>query len=408
MRLSPDMREKLRKFRRNRRAHVSLLTLTVLFLLSLPAELLLNDRPLLLVVNGRWYAPFARTYTPRDFGGASDIPIADYRAPRFLDLLEGRVHTVDPVTVFGDDDETGDLTVAAPAATPAPAPTAAPAAPRPTYRFFWAPIRHSYKSNTVNPRCGRENLAAPWSTTDPVTHERYPGAVVDGHLLGTDAEGKDVLARLVYGFRISLLFGLGLALSATLVGCTLGAIQGFFGGWVDLCGQRLTEIWGSLPQLFLLIILSSFLSTRRELSPSQHFLLLFGILNLTAWMGMSTYMRAEFLKARNLEYVKAARALGVSNVKTMLHHILPNALTPVITFFPFSITGGILALVSLDFLALGVRYPAPSLGELLAQGQANLHAVWILVPTFCVLAVSLTLLTFIGDGVRNAFDPRVR
>jgi microcin C transport system permease protein len=178
----------------------------------------------------------------------------------------------------------------------------------------------------------------------------------------------------------------------------LGGIQGFFGGWVDLTGQRLTEIWGSIPRLYILIILSAFLT------PTPW--LLFGILNLTAWMGMAAYIRAEFLKGRNLEYVKAAKALGVSNARIMGKHILPNSLTPIITFFPFEITAGILALVSLDFLNLGVPSPAPSLGELLSQGKTNLQAIWILIPTFVVLTGPLTLLTFVGDGIRNAFDPR--
>ena len=207
-----------------------------------------------------------------------------------------------------------------------------------------------------------------------------------------------MLARLVYGFRISMVFGLSLAVTGTILGCLLGGIQGYFGGWVDLIGQRLTEIWGSMPRLYILIILSALLT------PSA--LLLFLILNLTAWMGIAAYIRAEFLKGRNLEYVKAARALGVSDFTIMRKHILPNSLTPVITFFPFEVTAGILALVSLDFLNLGVPSPAPSMGELLAQGKTNLQATWILLPTFAVLTTTLTLLTFVGDGVRNAFDPR--
>jgi microcin C transport system permease protein len=195
-----------------------------------------------------------------------------------------------------------------------------------------------------------------------------------------------------------MIFGISLAVFGTLIGCLIGGVQGFFGGLVDLLGQRLTEIWGSIPRLYILIILSSFLV------PSV--LLLFVILNLTAWMGIAAYIRAEFLKIRNLEFVKAAKSMGVSNFKIMRRHILPNALTPVITFFPFEVTAGILALVSLDYLNLGVPSPAPSMGELLAQGKNNLHALWILLPTFTLLTVALTGLTFIGEGVRNAFDPR--
>jgi microcin C transport system permease protein len=195
-----------------------------------------------------------------------------------------------------------------------------------------------------------------------------------------------------------MIFGISLAVFGTIFGCLIGGVQGFFGGLVDLLGQRLTEIWGSIPRLYILIILSSFLV------PSV--LLLFVILNLTAWMGIAAYIRAEFLKIRNLEFVKAAKGMGVSNFKIMRRHILPNALTPVITFFPFEVTAGILALVSLDYLNLGVPSPAPSMGELLAQGKNNLHALWILLPTFTLLTVALTGLTFIGEGVRNAFDPR--
>jgi microcin C transport system permease protein len=195
-----------------------------------------------------------------------------------------------------------------------------------------------------------------------------------------------------------MIFGISIAVTGTIVGCLLGGVQGYFGGWIDLIGQRLTEVWGSIPRLYILIILSSFLV------PSA--LLLFLILNLTAWMGIAAYIRAEFLKIRNFEYVKSAKAMGVSNFRIMRKHILPNALTPVITFFPFEVTAGILALVSLDFLNLGVPSPAPSIGELLAQGKTNLQAIWILLPTFVTLTATLTMLTFVGEGIRNAFDPK--
>jgi ABC-type microcin C transport system permease subunit YejE len=373
-------------------------------------------------VEGRSYWPVFRTYSLRDFGGDSPIPIRNYKSPRLLDFLNGvEREPLDPRVLYGgEDDEVfdpglGDEEVEArwQAALAAEreaeeARTLRQGAKKETL-WVWPPFKYNHKSRTFNPKSGRENLAAPWSEYVASEGRTYPGAVVDGHWLGTDRQGKDVLARIVYGFRISLLFGAGLALTGAIIGCGLGALQGYFGGLVDLVGQRLTEIWGSMPRLYLLIILSSFLANQqKDLSEAQHFWLLFGILNLTAWMGMATYMRAEFLKARNLEYVRAAQALGVSNFKIMLHHILPNSLTPIITFLPFSVTGGILALVGLDFLALGVKYPAPSLGELLAQGQENLHATWILLPTFFVLVLTLTLLTFIGDGVRDAFDPRVK
>ena len=396
MKLSPDILDKFRKFRQNRRAFWSLLVLAALFLAALPAELLCNDRPVLLVLDGKPYLPAFRDYCLRDFGGEGELPVTGYNSELFRAFLAGERLPNDPALLFGD------------AARGLPTPAAAPARPHRCW-ILWAPVRHSHKSMTANPRSGRQALIAPWAGADPVSKEKISGAWSDGHYLGTDQEGKDVLARIVYGFRISMLFGLGLALSGTLVGCLFGAIQGFFGGWVDLLGQRVEEIWASLPQLYLLIIFSSFLAASKlEMSDTQHLLLLFAILNLTAWMGMSVQMRAQFLRGRNLEYVRAARALGVSSFRIMQRHILPNSLTPVITFFPFAVTGGILALVSLDFLSLGVKYPAPSLGELLAQGQANLHATWILTPTFFLLTLTLTLLTFIGDGVRNAFDPRTK
>ena len=266
------------------------------------------------------------------------------------------------------------------------------------YWMLWPLIRYDYKHIPSHSVTGRVALAAPYKVQSSDKSRIIPSSWQDGHYLGTDDRGRDVLARLIYGFRISMIFGLSLAVTGTLLGCLLGGIQGFFGGWIDLIGQRLTEIWGSIPRLYILIILSAMLT------PSVW--LLFGILNLTAWMGIAAYIRAEFLKGRNLEYVKAAKALGVSNFRIMGKHILPNSLTPVITFFPFEVTAGILALVSLDFLNLGVPSPAPSIGELLSQGKSNLQAIWILVPTFVVLTGALTLLTFVGDGIRNAFDPR--
>ncbi len=264
--------------------------------------------------------------------------------------------------------------------------------------MVWPLVRYDYKYIPIESETGRVALAAPYKILSPDKSRVLESSWRDGHYLGTDDRGRDVLARLIYGFRISMVFGLSLAVTGTLIGCLLGGFQGFFGGWIDLIGQRLTEIWGSIPRLYILIILSAFLV------PSAW--LLFAILNLTAWMGIAAYIRAEFLKARNLEYVKAAKGLGVSNFSIMRRHILPNSLTPVITFFPFEVTAGILALVSLDFLNLGVPSPAPSIGELLAQGKNNLQAIWILLPTFVLLTTMLSLLTFVGDGIRNVFDPR--
>ncbi len=270
---------------------------------------------------------------------------------------------------------------------------------------LWPPIRYNARTKNDHHTTERGHLISPTRYVSEVTGEEVPGAIEDGHFLGTDAQGRDVLARLVYGFRVSLVFGFGLALTGTIIGCLLGGLQGYFGGMTDLFGQRATEIWGSMPRLFLLIILSSFLATQRQLTGSQHFALLFGILNLTTWMGMASHMRAQFLRARNLDYVKAAKALGQSNFKIMMKHILPNSLVPVVTFVPFAIAGGISALVSLVFLGFGVKYPAPSLGNLLAQGHETMKW-WIIVPTFIIFSVTLILLTFVGEGVRNAFDPR--
>ena len=274
---------------------------------------------------------------------------------------------------------------------------ALPLSPR-DHWILWPPVRYDYKFIPTESNTGNVVLAAPYKTHTPNGEEIIESSWEDGHYLGTDDRGRDVLARLIYGFRISMIFGVSLAITGTLVGCLIGGTQGFFGGAVDLIGQRLTEIWGSIPRLYILIILSAFLV------PSA--ILLFLILNLTAWMGIAAYIRAEFLKVRNFEFVKAAKGLGVSNFTIMRRHILPNALTPVVTFFPFEVTAGILALVSLDFLNLGVPSPAPSIGELLAQGKSNLQALWILLPTFALLTLMITLLTFIGEGIRNAFDPR--
>ena len=399
MKLSPETRYKFNKFKKNRKAYFSFIVLSLMFLASLPAELIFNDQPLMLNVDGKFYFPLIKDYSMLDFGGTSKVPITNYVGKDFTNFLNGgQEKKLDTSDLFGSDDEDNKKVDTNKAAADS-------ATAKKSYWFLWAPIRHSYKSNTENPKSGESVLAAPWEKHG-ADNTTLRGAWIDQHYLGTDKEGKDVLARIVYGFRISVIFGLCLALTETVLGCIIGAIQGYFGGLIDLFGQRLIEIWGSIPQLFLLIILSSFLANRAELTSFKLYLMLFGIINLTSWMGMATFMRAEFLKGRNLDYVKAARALGASNFKIMLKHILPNSLTPLVTFLPFAITSGILALVSLDFLALGVKYPSPSLGDLLKQGQDNLHALWIILPTFFILSFTLTLLTFIGDGIRNAFDPR--
>ncbi|GJL80157.1 MAG: hypothetical protein NPINA01_31460 [Nitrospinaceae bacterium] len=432
MRLSKDLQVKLKRFRRDRRAFYSFLFIAALFILTLPAEWLCNIRPILIVVEGRPYFPVLFSYSEKDFGGAL-LSEPDYKSDRFIRLLSGNQESTEAKNLLMefededtgsenlgldlgdfdeedsgsgfslglgdfDEDEESSGTPNITSEQTTPNITDAPPGVKRDFWILWPPVPYDYKYIPTQSTTGRVVLTAPYETLSFDGERMIPSSVIDQHYLGTDDRGRDVLARLIYGFRISMIFGISLAIFGTLIGCLIGGVQGFFGGLVDLIGQRLTEIWGSIPRLYILIILSSFLV------PSV--LLLFAILNLTAWMGIGAYIRAEFLKIRNLEFVKAAKAMGVSNFKIMRRHILPNALTPVITFFPFEVTAGILALVSLDYLNLGVPSPAPSLGELLAQGKNNLHALWILLPTFTVLTVALTCLTFVGEGVRNAFDPR--
>jgi ABC-type microcin C transport system permease subunit YejE len=435
MQVNDELKIKLRKFRNDKRALYSFIILFTAFLITLPAELICNVRPLFIAVEGKPYFPIFATYSEKDFGGTR-ISEPDYKSDDFLRLLNGgklpgeieteettEQATQDEESDFGfglddfEEDEGGveefnneesilyltledfdeEIGTAASSAPIKKEQQEINSVPK-DYWMIWPIVRYDYKYIPTKSNTGRVALAAPYKTLSSDGSKTIPSSWADGHYLGTDDRGRDVLARLIYGFRISLIFGLSLAITGTIIGCLLGGIQGYTGGWVDIIGQRLSEIWGSIPRLYILIILSAFLV------PSP--LLLFAILNLTAWMGIAAYIRAEFLKSRNLEYVKAARALGVSNFTIMRKHILPNSLTPVITFFPFEVTAGILALVSLDYLNLGVPSPSPSIGELLAQGKQNLQAIWILLPTFLALTGALTLLTFIGDGIRNAFDPR--
>jgi len=412
LKLNKELKVKLGVFKNDKRAYNSFLLLAFLFLVTLPAELICNVRPLLIVVEGKPYFPIPFTYSEKDFGGT--LPSEpDYKSARFERILKGvpeitQEDAKNPFTLELDDfeeeepafsiglndfeDSEGNADIKLTNAE------IAPAQPPKDYWILWPPVRYDYVYIPTESKTGNVVLAAPYRTRAHSGEGFIESSWKDGHYLGTDDRGRDVLARLIYGFRISMVFGASLAITGTLIGCLIGGTQGFFGGWIDLVGQRLTEIWGSIPRLYILIILSSFLV------PSA--ILLFLILNLTAWMGIAAYIRAEFLKVRNFEFVKAAKALGVSNFTIMRRHILPNALTPVVTFFPFEVTAGILALVSLDYLNLGVPSPAPSMGELLAQGKNNLQALWILLPTFAALTLAITLLTFIGEGIRNAFDPR--
>ena len=419
MKISKDFNLKWNKFKRDRRAFISFIFLLTLFIITIPAEFLCNTRPIVLIVEGKTFIPVLFTYSEKDFGGTL-LSEPDYLSKRFTNHLEG----IPEDTIFNstennksstfeidlddfeeqepafsieiDDFEDGlnESHISLNTKNAIPNPPIKPL----DYWALWPPVRYDYKYIPTESKTGNVVLAAPYKIIDKETSHVTDSSWVDGHYLGTDDRGRDVLARLIYGLRISMIFGISIAIAGTIIGCLLGGVQGYFGGWVDLIGQRLTEVWGSIPRLYILIILSSFLV------PSA--LLLFLILNLTAWMGIAAYIRAEFLKIRNFEYVKSAKAMGVSNFRIMRKHILPNALTPVITFFPFEVTAGILALVSLDFLNLGVPSPAPSIGELLAQGKTNLQAIWILLPTFITLTATLTMLTFVGEGIRNAFDPK--
>ena len=326
------------RFKRNRRGYRSLWIFVILFTLSLMAEVLSNDRPLIVRYDGQWYAPLLRDYPETTFGG-DFLTTTDFHDP----------------FIVGQIDKPGNFAL-------------------------W-PLNR-YRFDTLNYFAPSPNPAA-------------PSAV---NRLGTDDRGRDVLARLLYGFRLSVLFGLALTAIGTVLGIAFGAVQGYFAGRTDLALQRLIEIWSSIPELYLLLILASIFE------PSIWILL--AILSLFGWMGLSDYVRAEFLRNRSLEYVTAARALGLSDGRIILRHVLPNSLTPVIAFLPFRMSAAIVALTSLDFLGLGVPSTTPSLGELLAQGKANLDAWWISLPTFGVLVGTLLLLIFIGEALRDALDTR--
>jgi microcin C transport system permease protein len=326
------------RFKRNKRGYYSLILFVILFGVSLVAEVVSNDSPLLVKYDGKFYFPTFISYPEVTFGGDFETE-TDYRDPYILEILQKRGN------------------------------------------FVLFPInRNSY--NTIN-----QQIIGP--VPSPPTKDNF---------FGTDDRGRDVLARIIYGFRLSVLFGLALTFTGTLVGIVAGAIQGYFGGRTDLIFQRFIEIWGGMPELYLLIIFASIFK------PS--IFLLFFLLSLFSWMGLSDYVRAEFLRGRNLEYVNAARALGVGNVTIMWRHLLPNGLTPVITFLPFRISAAILALTSLDFLGLGVPPSTPSLGELLAQGKGNIEAWWLSLSAFAVLVGMLILLIFIGEALRETYDPR--
>ena len=335
--LSPNQRAWAR-FRRNRIGYWSLCLFAVLLVLATFAELISNDRPLVAHYDGTTYFPLFHNQPETRFGGDFQTP-TDWKDPFVTSQF----------------------------AKPG------------NWAFF-----------TLNPNSA--------TSSDYFEKNPSPAAPSGANWLGTDSNGRDMVARLLYGFRVSIWFAFALTLVGTVLGIAAGALQGYFGGRTDLLMQRLIEIWGAIPELYLLIIFASIFE------PSL--LLLLVLLSLWGWLGLSDYVRAEFLRNRSLEFVRAARALGLSNAQIIWRHVLPNSMTPVITFLPFRMSGAIIALTSLDFLGLGVPPSIPSLGDLLRQGKANLDAWWIIFPTFAVLVVTMLLLTFIGDALRDAFDTR--
>jgi microcin C transport system permease protein len=337
LRVTPLNRRRIDNFKANRRGFWSLWIFLALFVVSLFAEFIANDKPFLVYYDGSFYMPIFKAYPETTFGGTFKTE-ADYSDPAVKALIDDKGWMVMP------------------------------------------PIPYSYRS-------------VAWNLTVPA-----PSPPDAEHWLGTDDQARDVVARTIYGFRISVLFGFTLTIVSAIVGVSAGAVQGYFGGWIDLLFQRFMEVWSSVPTLYVLIILASIVE--------PNFWWLLGILLLFQWMGFVGVVRAEFLRARNLDYVRAARALGAPNPVIMFRHVLPNATVATITFVPFILAGSVTALTGLDFLGIGLPPGSASLGELLAQGKANLQAPWLALTGFFVIALMLSLLIFIGEGVRDAFDPR--
>jgi microcin C transport system permease protein len=359
--LSPINLRRWQNFKANRRGWWSFWIFLVLFILSLGAEFIANDKPFFISYDNRWYFPAVQTYSETTFGGDFETE-ADYRDPFLKNLIE----------------EKGGY-------------------------MIWPPIRYNYRTHNLD-----LPTPAPSPPTWRLTEEQCKPVVerkglsscsdLEYNWLGTDDQGRDVVARLIYGFRISVLFGLTLSLVSSVIGVAAGAVQGYFGGWTDLLFQRFIEIWTSIPSLYLLLIISSVLV--------PGFFVLLGILLLFSWVALVGLVRAEFLRARNFEYVQAARALGVSNAVLMFRHLLPNAMVATLTFLPFILSGSVMTLTALDFLGFGLPPGSPSLGEMLAQGKANVQAPWLGLTGFFTLAILLSLLIFVGEAVRDAFDPR--
>ena len=359
--LSPLHRRRWEVFKLNRRGFWSLWLFLFLFAISLGSEFIANDKPILVKYDGQLYWPIFKAYPETAFGGIFETE-ADYRDPAVKEMIAKSDGWV-----------------------------------------LWPPIRFSYNTQNKNPP-----MAFPVKPTWMLTGEDCKLAIERGfhpcdanlewNWLGTDDQGRDVVARVLYGFRLSVLFGLTLTVFASIIGVAAGALQGYFGGWTDLLFQRFIEIWTSVPTLYLLIIVAAVIT--------PGFWILLGIQLAFAWVALVGVVRAEFLRARNLEYVTAARALGLSNGKIIFRHLLPNAMVATLTFVPFILNGSITTLTSLDFLGFGLPPGSPSLGELLQQGKDNLQAPWLALTAFFVIAIMLSLLIFIGEAVRDALDPR--
>ena len=360
MTMSPLNQRRWANFRANKRGWWSLWIFLVLFVVTLGAELVTNDRPILVSYKGELLVPAVVTYPEAKFDGF--LATTDYRQPFIADEIAANGWAIWPPVRFSHDTVDGYL----------PSSGTNP----PSWMQSWDQFCSRYPLGVADANCNFGNY----------------------HWLGTDDRGRDVLARLIYGFRISILFGLILTVFSSIIGVFAGAVQGYFGGWIDLIAQRLIEIWTSVPALYLLLIISS------VIAPS--FWVLLGILLLFSWVSLVGIVRAEFLRARNFEYVNAARALGVSNGVIMWRHLLPNAMVATLTFMPFILSGSVTTLTSLDFLGFGLPLGSPSLGELLAQGKRNLQAPWLGLTGFFTIAIMMTLLVFIGEAVRDAFDPR--
>ncbi|MCG3722989.1 ABC transporter permease [Vibrio cincinnatiensis] len=337
--INPLTQARWQRFKSHRRGFYSLWIFSLLFIVSLFAEIIANDKPLLVSYDHQWFFPVVAQYAETRFGGEFETE-ADYTDPYVVELIEQKGYLI------------------------------------------WAPIRFSYDTINLN------------------VVGSVPSAPDSVNWLGTDDKGRDVLARIIYGFRVSVLFGFALTIISSVIGVLVGATQGYYGGWLDLFGQRFIEVWSGMPTLFLLIILSSFVE--------PNFWWLLGIMVLFSWMSLVGVVRAEFLRCRNFDYIRAAQAMGVKDTRIIFRHMLPNAMVASLTMMPFILSGSVTTLTSLDFLGFGLPVGSPSLGELLAQGKANLQAPWLGISAFAVLSLMLTLLVFIGEAVRDAFDPHVQ